>query len=190
MALNDNALVTWDQLKRALGISKDDDESRYEWLINGASSRIEQMVGRKLFSAERTEYQAGHGGEIILLDCWPVSEIDSLYVDANREFGSDTEIDSEDYDLDSGSGVVYLLGKKAPRGRKIIKVTYTGGYESIPEDLQAATVEIVVANFRRMAKNQGGIKSISAPDSVGTTYELSIPVNARQVIELYKGGRV
>ena len=191
MALNDNALVTWELTQSILDLP-DGSQTLGEFLINSASQRAENIAKREFGSEERTQYYAGDGREKIILDNYPVTVISGLWLDASREFGDNTEITSDKYELEDGEGIIYLFDRVTPEGRKTIKITYTGGYSTIPTDLQQAVIETVACNLQRFSPGSAlmGTKTLSVPDGMNTTYEIQVPLNARQVFESYGDKRV
>lgn len=74
--LNDNALITLEELKLYLDKSADtDDDPFFELLINNASDFIDRYCGRILKSATYTHERYDGSERKIFLEHWPVSDV-------------------------------------------------------------------------------------------------------------------
>lgn len=176
-----NALVTWEYAQNYLGLDADDEVTVLH-LINAASDMAERHVGRALKSREHTQVYSASGRQELLLREWPVTLIESVHLDPTGEFGPETAITDTRFDPDLG-----ILFRKSgfPQGWQNVRVAYTAGYDPVPEDLQAATCEVVLWLMKRVRAGQIGIKSISG-DGVNTDYELTMPTNAMRIFETYR----
>ena len=194
MALNENALITWELAQSLLNLLPEDQE-KVEFLINGASEQAERIAGRLLGYRTFDDYLPGSGDGMLFLPLFPVYQITDLRVDPDRVFGDGTIV--TDYDLDSNTGIVYLFDSVFPDNRKTVKIQYSGGYSRdpssdespVPADLQGAILEIVKWNFARFQGHKFGIKGENA-DGINISYEITVPLNARQIIEGYRCHRL
>lgn len=96
--------------------------------------------GHSYFYTHPGNFIHHHSVNSLYLKRWPITSIDSMYVD-------DVPITSDSNDLslriDRDDGILYRLHEGYVAswhfGRSIV-VTYTGGYITIPEDLQRAAI--------------------------------------------------
>jgi len=153
MAASTN-LATLEYVKSYLGLTGSDYDSLLTSLVAAASQAIEEYCRREFNSAERTEYHDGRGAASLLLNQWPVSDIASIYDDLNRDFTSGTVVDSDDYTFEPKSGRVRLLQGRFQDGVRNVKVTYTAGYENVPDDVAQACALLAAAWFNK--GRQGG----------------------------------
>ncbi len=135
-------------------------------LVNDASWWFRDETHRKLKSQSLTEYYDGEGGVIMYLRNKPVASL-VLSQDAAREFGASTVISSDDYELDDDSGRILLTGAVFIKDHHVIKAAYTGGYSTIPYDLQRAVVEMVARNF--LLTDSKAQATVSRSDDKGGT---------------------
>jgi len=186
MALDDNALVTWEETKDFLELSEDK-QAKTEFLINSISARIEKVTGRKLKApaADETVFIDGDARASFLLPEFPVISITSLYFDASRVFGDDTAIESTEYKLDKAAGIIKMYDELTPEGAETIKVVLKAGYSTIPYDLKQAIFETIRWNLGRFGSGAVGFESLSG-EGMNYRAELTIPTSAWQVIMGYQ----
>jgi hypothetical protein len=106
---------------------------------------------------------------------YPITAISGIWDDTDRDYGSDTKIDSDDiiYGERNGvtPGIIVLDNDVFSIGVKNIKITYTAGYvtdgdnENIPDDLKQALYKLVYAE---MLEIKGTIFAVSG-DGDGQT---------------------
>lgn len=185
MALDENALVTWGKTKSLLGLD-DSDQVRYEELINAASAVANKYTGRRLKARDYTITLDGHGRDELILPEYPVNSVTTLYIDTERNFGSETGV--TDYLLYEEEGLLYYESG-FPNVRKSVRVEYNAGFaaEAVPEDIQIAVVEIVAwMGARYSASGEGiGIRQITTPGGGATEYEMTIPLAAQRKLDPY-----
>lgn len=128
------ALTDFNHLEDSLApssIYSSADKVLLENLINYCSRFILNYTNRKTFKYHTVsdEYHDGDGGTVILLKEIPTISITSIYLDINREFNADDLITTSYYYLEnSDTGLIRLINKTTPNGRKVIKVSYVAGY--------------------------------------------------------------
>ena len=146
------------------------EDGRITDLINDASWHLNGECDRELKSRSQTEYHDGNGGYLLYLNHPPISAV-TLYQDSDRAWASTTEIASTDYVVytEDNVGKIWLTGTAFLNDRRVIKVTYTGGFSTIPHDLEMACVQIVghqLLDFQQKAWNKDSI----ANDGGTTTF--------------------
>lgn len=185
--LTADALVSWETVKVYLGTANDpldeDDREYTEGLINAVSARANMITGRKLKSRTATVTLDGNGRDIILLPEFPVDSVAEVRIDTKREFGDETIVAAGSYDVYE-DGRLYVE-PRVPFARRSVRVTYTAGFDPVPDDLQQAVIESVAYSWKRLRSRAIGTSSITA-DGVTTQYEIDIPIPAKRVFESYR----
>lgn len=156
MALNDNALITEAELEAFLQVSLD--TSYAELLINYASDFIENYTNRWLKAkAYTSENYDGPGDKRLYLDNWPINSVTSLI---NYDSMNDTTLytftEKLEYLIYSNEGYLYLRGGFA-KGIRNYRVTYNGGYTTVPYDLKKACADLAALLYNQ--KDKVGYKS-------------------------------
>ncbi len=114
-------------------------------LIEAASAAIEKYCGREFAESERTETYDGDGSRELFVRTFPLGALETVtVVDADE-----TEYDGDGFRLDTRIGrIVPKIGaglSRFPAGVQNLRVTYTGGFSTIPADVQEACVQTVQA---------------------------------------------
>lgn len=182
--LASHALVSWEFAQEILEL-KDDEQTRFERLINAASATANR-IGRRVFGAtDYTVYLDGNGSQRLLLPEYPVNSITELNIDTEWDYAADTI--ETDYLLYADRGEIYRKYAEFPDHPQCVKAVFNAGYATVPDELQMAVIEVVAYNAARIA-NRGtliGTKSFEADGAITTSYELTVPVNAQRVFEYY-----
>jgi hypothetical protein len=210
-------LITLDDALLELQISDptDNDKALIEKHIAGVSAAIAKYCDR-VFPAERVEetlwdardihgfgrgpYVAfpfhhfrQHGHNSLYLKRWPIISIDSVYVD-------DVALTSDSNDaslrIDRDNGVLYNLRDGFPArwhfGKSVV-ATYTGGYETIPEDLQRIAIRWVEMSWFAAGQDVTvrseqvyGIASVTYGNSGSSTSKVDdVPDEIKLLLEPY-----
>lgn len=107
---------------------------KIEAAIKAAQAFCDSYTGRILEAATYTSnpecYYDGMGSPIMYLSQTPVSHINKVNVDADREFGT-ASIIGTDIVYFYKSGKVITEGNYFPRGRRNVRVDYNAGYAPI-----------------------------------------------------------
>jgi len=131
--------------------------------ITEATAIIQNYCQQTLELTEDDELTLdSRGGRRIVLPQRPVIEVASVVED-------DEELTAEDDYRLGQHGILYRLGRDWARGVQIITVTYSHGYETIPEDIKAICARAAARVYQaglRMAETEGvpGIASVGLGD--------------------------
>ena len=149
-------MTTLSKVKDYLGITSSTYDTVLNSLIDNLSQFIKTILERTFSSEERTEYFDGGGKEIFLKE-YPIYEatLSVYYNNGDQSNPNWVEIDARNYIIYYNEGIIKHLGL-FPGGERNIKVIYTGGYATIPDDLELLTKELVAKEFEQR-KAQGKV---------------------------------
>lgn len=153
--------------------------------INRSMGMLERYIGRQIKARDYTEYQDGDGSDRVLVDQWPIISIASLHSDADRDFTSETLIDTTDY-ISYAEGRIELVSDEGnfPEGEQNIKIVYNAGYAAIPDDLEyAATVHVA---YMYNKSGHEGHTAISLGGLSKSYDPAPIPQDVKFALEPYK----
>ena len=158
-------------------------------LITSASAIVENHCRRTFaYDAAVVEYLNGNGWGRVWLSRLPVASITAIEIG-----GSSVDVTSWGFNPETGEliwatgSTDYRHATRIPRGRRNVKVTYAGGYATIPAPVVEATVQ-VVQQLADAAKVSGVYQSEEIGDykytlASGTIY--SLPPLAAQILAPY-----
>tara|TARA_R110000868_G_scaffold234542_2_gene488252 strand:- start:229 stop:816 length:588 start_codon:yes stop_codon:yes gene_type:complete len=190
MALVAHALITLQTAKDFIGgISGSADDSRLELFINMATEYIETYCDRRFKQTTYTdEVISGAGSNELVLRNWPVIGSVTLgkrnVVDNEESWDA---VDADDFWIDEEGGTVTGV-TVFRKGTDNYRVTYSGGYATIPYDLQYACASIVAQFWNR--KQANGLKSESLGDH-SVTFDVgaggsNIPAEVEAILDKYR----
>lgn len=168
MSLNANALITLEDFKLYAGIDAavSSADALYELIINSISTRFDTETGRALKSAVYTDlYLDGNGEQDLDLPNYPITAVASVYEDdVLLTVGA-----SYDYLFTAGSilavnGILRRVNAVWSLGSQNIKLTFTGGYTTVPDDLKLACFKQCAKEWQTQKMSNWGESSRSFPD--------------------------
>ena len=172
-------LTTVAHVKNYLDISGSDDDTVLGQLVDRATKAIESYCKRTFSSASYTEYHDGKGASALILKHRPVTAVTSVHDDADRVFGADSLIASTDYIVREAEGIIEWLTSSSTFPSTAayfydyqlnVKVIYTAGYSTIPDDLEQACIMLAALLYHRGKQGADGIKQEAQSGAYSVTY--------------------
>lgn len=163
------ALITAAEFKTWRGISASTYDAQLAVIIPAVQAAMERFCGRVntgFDQASYTETLDGDDSPSLFLEATPIATSPAASVTHIADDGTETVISTSDYRINTKTGEVFRLGSRfsfspfdefgepnldrsfgySPRwsaGRQNWKITYTGGYSTIPADLKMVTYDLV-----------------------------------------------
>lgn len=150
------ALASAEELKVFLSIThSEDDLALYQAAVAG-SRWFENQIGRTVRAADYVELQDGTGGRLIVPSNPPLISVATNGVTVNgTTFPLSTGYGVAGYYL-NGS-VIRLRDLFVSQGYGNVAIQYRGGYESVPDDIRQAVLEVSAIMYRE--RDRIGIQS-------------------------------
>jgi len=181
-------LITLDELRTIYGFTiapGSKTEAMYGALVRSASQACMNFVGRDLSLRDSVEFQDGNGHDRFLLDNTPVISIGLLSVDPLHRFG--TCLPADRYRFDPATGIVTLYGISVPAVKDCIRISYTAGYDPIPDDVKAAVADTIQMMARRITGVAGGVTARTMADGGTEQLETVAPTDyAKFLLRAYR----
>ena len=176
------ALTTVSDVKENLGIDSGDTskDNLIKRKINQATQMIESFCNLSydhhfVETTYTNEEYDGQGSNALSLKMRPVTSVTSFQYRTTTENQDDwDDVNSKDYFLDQGAGVLELLFTQSKAWNRY-RVTYVAGYSDIPYDLSEAAASIASffvensASGTAVKKKQEGQRSIEYFDPSGSS---------------------
>ena len=191
-------LITLQQYKTAEGITQPKDDKRLDVLIPSVSQLIKTYCGNSFvdfYSSNKTEtFNIDWNTHLVQLTESPVNAIVSAQERTSySEAYTTLTTGAYEYSLDSNTdSILRTLSsggyKNWPKGVGAVKVVYTAGYSTLPEDLKLAVFDLVTYYLRDEHKLRQSIAgaSLQNPGSAGQTNNVGFPDHIKRVLDLHK----
>jgi hypothetical protein len=195
-------LATVANYKAWAGINGTGSDAAITLMLAQAEASVRRYAGRDMTngfeSANRVETYNGDGAAVLQLREWPITTMTS--VEERDRAGTWTTLDADEYRIDTRTGQLYRLG--ATWGRIVsdfvgggnnpafgvspswssdpasVRVTYTGGYSTIPADIVAVVYLLIDYKLANAGGNPSatsetiGVYSVSTSGSSVTEHEI------------------
>lgn len=184
-----NNLVTLAEVKAYQGITNTNMDAEISNLIPKVSALVKTYLGRSIvdyFSTEKVETFSYTADNLYLKEA-PINEITS--VEYSIDYGKTYSLLEEyvNYVKEDELSAVALIGvDRYSKSIGAIRVTYTGGYATTPEDLKLAVLDLITY----YQKAEMAVKSSRAAGANNAQIEYitdnTLPSHIRRVLDLYR----
>jgi len=187
-------LIPLEEFKALMGVDDREDKLARFCLVT-STLRIEQYCRRRFLHKSFHEQIEFANDEYLVLKEYPVRKVLSVF--ALYHFGQPNIIEPYFYkivpDEKSREDIPYtiILSPAILRLRSLAayRVIYRAGYDigDVPADLKAACLELAAWNMNRYRGRRIGMTgNIKGAGKEGEHFEMSMPENVKQLLELYK----
>lgn len=184
-------LITRTEYKAYVGITSPNSDAVIDSLIPKVSELVKNYCRRTFVdyvNDAKVETTSGGYGENLLLAEYPVISVTS--VGWSEDYGQNYTdlVEFTDYVVEVEKGYIVALSASGEWDKCLngYQVTYTAGYETLPEDLKLAVMDLVTYYI----KNDASVHSPKAPgtNSVQIEYITSsaFPAHIKRVLDLYR----
>lgn len=147
MALSPNAFLTVQDVKDYLKIEHNFEDTLIENLINRATDFLEKKVlFRGIKARSYTETYDGEGTAELFLNNYPVTSVTNVSIDG-------TVLNSTDYEVSKDTGIIRFYGL-FPEGSSNVTVTYTAGYDPVPDVYISDCLDVVANLYENRSGNR------------------------------------
>lgn len=181
-------LVTLAEYKAYASITSTTQDAEINAIIPKASQLVKTICRRTFvdYVNDNKEEVFSGGWNKLYLKEYPILSIGS--VEISTDYGNTyTElVEFTDYVLDMEDGAITCLyAAEFPKSVNGYKVVYTAGYETLPEDLKIAVLDLITY----YVKNDMSVHSPKAPGTNSVQIEYittaNLPAHIRRVLYLY-----
>lgn len=184
-------LITRAEYKAYVGITSPNSDTVIDALIPKVSALVKNYCRRTFIdyvNDAKVETTSGGYGENLLLEEYPIISVTS--VGWSEDYGQNYTdlVEFTDYVVEVEKGYIVALSASGEWDKCLngYQITYTAGYETLPEDLKLAVMDLVTYYI----KNDASVHSPKAPgtNSVQIEYITSsaFPAHIKRVLDLYR----
>lgn len=134
------------------------DDTLISTLILACDSRVQSILDRNLEStAYSNERYDGNGTDELLLKHFPIISVSEVKVSADYSFSAVSAlVEDDEFTIEANTGTLFRLGGVWEVGKRNIRVSYTGGYATLPSDVVHAANMTVAEWVQRAKQLEGG----------------------------------
>lgn len=159
------------------------DDTLLQSLIDAASALVVNFVNRDLVTTTYSEIYDGKGQRRLILRNYPIQTVESLLVDGVNVIAAPNQL---------AGGYVFNTTSVAFRGFgtfscgiQNVLVGYTAGYDTVPDDIKWAVIELV--GYKYKSRDRIGVVSHSNQNLTTDTYMVSdMPASVRSALNPYR----
>ena len=187
-------LVTITAYKGFRGITNTTDDTRLNVIVPSVSNLVKTYCGRSFidyYSSDKVqEFSIKWPQNVVFLSEIPLVSITSVEEYKNQSEQADYQtLTSTQYEYDTNLDAVYRIEggarKDFPMGINSVKVTYKGGYSSLPEDLKLAVIDLITYYLKEEHKPEKNHSSFTIRNN---NAEPDFPDHIKRVLDLYRDG--
>lgn len=183
------ALITLEDYKLYKKLTKTDSDEELNAIIASVSSLIKTYCGHSFidyYTSPKVEvFNTKQSQHAILLNEWPVKTV-SLVEYRDSYDSSYVTLPSTEYFVDTSIDTVFMHSGYWPEGFGSVKVTYTAGYATTPEDVRIAALDLVHHYFKEEYKERKSIGTASIDTGLSKMGSSKWPPHVSRVLELYR----
>ena len=197
-------LITLQQYKDFAGLTGVTMDARINVIVDSVIKLVKNYCGTSFiddYSSAKTEYFdiKDNVTTRVMLDEGPVNTVTSVQ---ERDSQADSYVTLITENSDNSGKYEYIVDtmtdsivrtdenvdKAFPKGRKAVKVVYTAGYSSCPEDLKLALFDLVKYYLKDERKERMTIAGATVQNSVSTSIKnnAGFPDHIKRVLDMYK----
>lgn len=181
-------LITLDEFKSYKNFTKTDNDTAINLIIGSVSTMIKRVCGHSFidyYNTDKIEYiNIDPQTDIIILNEWPIVEI--VDVSTKGTDGVYTTVDSDDYHVNTEESFIQLHSGDWPKGFGTVKVTYKAGYESTPDDVKIAALDLVNHYFKEQYIENKTLGQASIDNIMTNKPNGRWPAHIIRVLDLYR----
>ena len=185
-------LITLAEYKAYAGISSTNQDTIISAIIPKVSALVKTLCRRTFidyYNDPKLEiFSGGTNLFNLYLVEYPVASVSSVEYSSDNGATYTTLVEFTDYVVDWETNSIYSLAATGfPKAINGYKVTYTGGFETLPIDLKLAVLDLVTYYI----KNDQSVHSPKAPGTNSVQIEYitttALPSHIKRVLDMYVG---
>ena len=187
-----NDILTLSRYKQIKKMTKTDDDIKLSLIISSVNNLIKTYIGRNLLQGVEPieEYiTLDYDTDVIFPDVWPITSIESITeVPLGYTYDSTVHLplnEASDY-ITVGTDRIYRTNGYWPQGPNSVRIVYNAGYETVPEELELAAVELVDYYFKEQYLQSRVSGNTTITNLVPNTPEF--PPHVRLILDRFSNG--
>lgn len=184
-------MITLEDYKKYKKLTKTDSDEELTGIIASVTAMIKTYCGHSFvdyYTTPKVElFNTQQNQHAILLNEWLVKDVSLVeYRDMYDE--AYTTLAPVEYYVDKAIDTVFKHSGYWPQGFGAVRITYTAGYASLPEDVKIAGLDLVTHYHKEEYKERKTIGATSIDTGLSKQGNSKWPAHVIRVLDLYKNG--
>lgn len=185
------ALITLEDYKIYKKLTKTDSDEELAVIISSVSNLIKTYCGHSFidyYTTPKVEiFNIKASQHAILLNEWPVKTVSQ--VEYREQYDEAYQVlNSAEYYVDTSIDTLFIHKGYWQEGFGAVKVTYTAGYSTTPEDVKIAGLDLVHHYHKEEYKERKTIGSATLDNGYSKFGNSKWPPHVVRVLDLYRNG--
>ena len=185
------ALITLADYKLYKKLTKTDSDEELTAIIASVSNLVKTYCGHSFidyYTVPKQEvFNVKQSQHAILLNEWPVKTVSLVeYRDEYTE--AYKTLVSTEYYVDPAIDTVFKHSGYWPEGFGSVKITYTAGYQTTPEDVKIAALDLVHHYHKEEYKERKTLGAATIDTGLSKMGSSKWPAHVIRVLDLYRNG--
>lgn len=185
------ALITLENYKQYKKLTKTDSDEELAVIISSVSSLIKTYCGHSFIDYYTTPkeeiFNVNENQHALLLNEWPVKTVSSVQYRDTYD-GAYQTLASSEYYVDNNIDTLFKHSGYWPSGFGSVKVTYTAGYSTTPDDVKIAALDLVHHYQKEEYKERKSIGTATIDTGLSKIGSSKWPPHVARVLDMYKNG--
>lgn len=182
-----------------LDIESDTTKQFVNLIAKNVSKSIETYCNRAFEAARITEFHSGTGDSGVVFLNNRIVAVSAMWDDPDRVFGDDTLFATSDFAIFPTAGYIELITTsrstsiptnktRFSKGVRNIRITYTGGYLTVPADVEMAALLWAGPQYKLVDQKLHGVSSIERGNILQTvsTSIAKMPDAVKELLNPYR----
>jgi hypothetical protein len=185
------ALITLEDYKLYKKLTKTDSDEELTAIIASVSNLVKTYCGHSFidyYTTPRVEtFNIKPSQHAILLNEWPVKTVSLVEYRQQYDMSYET-LPSTEYYVDTSIDTLFMHSGYWQEGFGAVKVTYTAGYSTTPEDVKIAALDLVHHYHKEEYKERKTIGAATIDTGLSKLGNSKWPPHVMRVLDLYRNG--
>ena len=190
-------LIDVETYKQMTGITSTNQDTRIAQLIVSVSQLVKTYCNNTFadfVSSAKTEiFNVDYNEHFVQLTETPLIAVTSVSERENPTATYNTLSNNSEYYVDSVTDTIFRVdgsgnGKQFESGKGSVKVVYTAGYTSLPQDLELAVMDLITYYLKDERKSRQTIAGATLANQTSTSQRdnVGFPDHIKRILDLYK----
>lgn len=174
-------LTTVADFKTYLGITSATDDALIQRLVTSASKYIQSWLNRNFAIQSYVQQHDGNGSALQAFSTYPVQSVSEVLING---LAIPLSADQKQRGYFFSDKFLYLANAIFTKGLFNVKITYTAGYATVPEEIAQACIELCALRYKE--RNRVGEVTKNIAGETISFSQKDFPAGVKTILNNYK----